>query len=245
MKILFAGPSLHRELRDLRGGAYGVALRPPARCGDIARAVREGAVAIGLVDGLFDQNASPWHKEILHALSEGVRVAGGASMGALRAAECSAFGMVGIGAVYRGYAGAEVTDDADVAQLHGPAEIGYLPLTEPWVNVAPTLARMEGAGVLGAAAVRRLGDTARRLHFTQRTYAEIVHRTPDLSRGEAEAATAWLRDNAVDQKRIDGLAVLDWLRLQPETRAKADAAWSFQATTHWLGLLESLDQDAA
>jgi hypothetical protein len=244
MKILFAGPSLHRDLHALRE-EDGLVLRGPARCGDIARAVEKGAAAIGLVDGLFDQTASPWHKEILHGLSRGVRIAGGASMGALRAAECSAFGMIGIGAIYRGYATGHVTDDADVAQLHGPAEMGYLPLTEPWVNVAPTLARMAAASVVDPASVRRLRETARALHFTRRTYPEMVVQTSGLFAGESEIASHWLREHAVDQKRIDARAVVDWLRAQPNIRDGADRAWQFQETTHWLGLLSSLGEGAA
>jgi hypothetical protein len=243
VKILFAGPSLHRDLPVLRG-SRDIAWHGPARCGDIARAVREGAAAIGLVDGLFDQNAAPWHKEILYALSRGVRVAGGASMGALRAAECDRFGMVGIGRIYRDYAVAAVTDDADVAQLHGPAELDYLPLTEPWVNVAPTLALMAEAGPIRGAALQRMTATARRLHFSQRSYREIVRQTASLSSGAAEAAIDWFLTHAIDQKRIDAHAVLDWLREQPDEPALAGPPWRLQETTQWLDLLRILDEAA-
>ena len=52
--------------------------------------------AIGVIDGYFDGVPSVWHKEILWALSQGIRVFGGASMGALRAAELDGFGMTGV-----------------------------------------------------------------------------------------------------------------------------------------------------
>jgi len=241
LKVLFAGPSLHRDLVFLSRHHGDIDWRGPARCGDIVRAVRAGATAIGLVDGLFDQNAAPWHKEILLALSLGIAVAGGASMGALRAAECSAFGMVGIGTIYGHYASGGVTDDADVAQLHAPAELNYLPLTEPWVNIEPTLRLMERGGVIGAPGIRALRATARRMHYSERTYREIVRRTEGLTPAEAEAAMGWLTDRAVDQKRIDALAVLDWLHAQPGQRVSSDLAWTFQETTQWLALLRSLD----
>lgn len=245
MKVLFAGPSLHHDLVFLRRHHGDVDWRGPARCGDIVRVVRSGATAIGLVDGLFDQNAAPWHKEILFALSIGIPVAGGASMGALRAAECGTFGMVGIGAIYGHYATGGVTDDADVAQLHAPAELNYLPLTEPWVNIEPTFALMDRQGVIGAQAVRLLAATARRMHYSERTYREIVRRTEGLTPTEADTAVHWLADHAVDQKRIDALAVLDWLRAQPEQRSSCpDLSWRLEETTQWLALLRSLD-DAA
>ena len=244
MRVLFAGPSLHHDLVFLRRHQSDVAWQGPARCGDIARAVKCGATAIGLVDGLFDQDAAPWHKEILHALTLGVQVAGGASMGALRAAECSAFGMIGIGEVYRRYATGEVTDDADVAQLHAPEELNYLPLTEPWVNIEPTFRSMEEQDVLRSKAIEALLATAKRIHYSERTYPEIVRQTAGLTEDEAATALEWLRDNAVDQKRLDALAVLEWLRSQAGVRAIKDRSWQLQETTQWTELLRTLDEDA-
>jgi len=43
------------------------------------------------------------HHELLDALEEGVAVFGGASMGALRAAELWQHGMVGVGKIFRAY----------------------------------------------------------------------------------------------------------------------------------------------
>ncbi|RUX88390.1 hypothetical protein EN930_18015 [Mesorhizobium sp. M7A.F.Ca.CA.004.11.2.1] len=77
------------------GQAFDIA--PPARCGDVMRAVLEGRKVIGLIDGLFESGPAVWHKEILFALDAGCRLLGAASMGALRAAECWQFGMIGIG----------------------------------------------------------------------------------------------------------------------------------------------------
>ena len=244
MKVLFAGPSLHHDLVFLRRHQSDVDWHGPARCGDIVRAARGGATAIGLVDGLFDQDAAPWHKEILYALSLGIPVAGGASMGALRAAECSAFGMIGIGEVYRRYATGEVTDDADVAQLHAPEELNYLPLTEPWVNIEPTFRCMEQQRVLRSTSIEALIATAKRIHYRERTYAEIVRLTEELTEDEAATALQWLRDHAIDQKRLDALAVLEWLRQQADTRQASDRPWQLQETTQWLELLRTLDEGA-
>src|SRR5262245_4299213 len=110
-------------------------MRPPAACGDILRAVRDGARAIGLIDGLFGDSPSVWHKEILAALAEGIPVYGAASMGALRAAECHRFGMIGVGRIFSEYRDGLRVADSDVAVVHGPAEVRYRPLTEALVDV--------------------------------------------------------------------------------------------------------------
>ena len=44
-----------------------------------------------------------WHKEILWAMAQGIHVFGGASIGALRAAELDVFGMKGIGRIYEDF----------------------------------------------------------------------------------------------------------------------------------------------
>ena len=243
MKIIFVGPSLHRDLSFLRRRQDDIVWAGPARCGDIARAARSGVTAIALVDGLFDQNAAPWHKEVLYALSLGLPVAGGASMGALRAAECDAFGMTGIGTIYKRYATGEIVDDADVAQLHAPEELNYLPLTEPMVNVEPTLGLLDRQGVVSAATVRVLVDAARRIHYSERTYAEIIRRSRELDPDEAQAAGTWLQSNAIDQKRLDALEVLDWLRAQSDRVPRPAHDWDFQETTQWMQLLHAIEHE--
>ena len=63
---------------------------------------------IGLVDGRYEDIAAVWHKEILYAIEQGALVFGAASMGALRAAECADFGMIGVGAVFERYRSGEL-----------------------------------------------------------------------------------------------------------------------------------------
>ena len=130
---------------------------------------------IGLVDGRYEDVAAVWHKEILYAIGEGVQVFGAASMGALRAAECADFGMIGVGAVFERYRSGELEDDAAVAQLHAPAELGYLPLTEALVNVEATIERFRKlqAVTRGGGGAARCGS-ARALFFKERTYPRIL-----------------------------------------------------------------------
>lgn len=145
LKIIFAGPSLP-DAASLAG--EGICVLPPATQGDVFAAVEQGANVIGLIDGGFEYAAPVWHKEILHALSLGVAVLGAASMGALRAAECHPFGMIGIGRIFEDYRIGRLVDDAAVALTHAPSALGSKALTVPLVNVSATLDVMEDRGLL-------------------------------------------------------------------------------------------------
>lgn len=225
MNVLFVGPSLP-DAAAFCGDAIHV--RPPAAHGDVLAAVREGATAIGIVDGNFEHVAPVWHKEILHALDQGVAVFGAASMGALRAAECDAFGMVGVGRIYQDYAAGRRVDDADVALLHGPAELGYPALSLPLVNVDATLNRVEG---LDKSEILTLRDIAAALFYKDRTWPAIIK-----AAGKAEdrdRILQLLHAATVNQKREDALALVRaMVDFCPQTPAKR-GNWSFRATTLW------------
>lgn len=206
MRVLFAGPSLHGVEPDLTG----IVSLPPARQGDIARAVLDGAGSIGLVDGYFDAVAAPWHKEILFALERGVTMLGASSMGALRAAECAAFGMRPIGVIARDYFNGTLDDDAAVAISHGPEELGYPPLSEPLVNVKPTLHRLRTLQLIDEQDHVRLWNRACRLYFKDRSVEAIF---PAEERAELMAAYVAHR---INRKADDALQLIDELKLCPE-----------------------------
>lgn len=228
MKVLFIGPSLPDAAARCGDG---IDVRPPAIHGDVLAAVRAGATAIGIVDGGFEHVAPVWHKEILHALSEGIPVFGAASMGALRAAECSAFGMVGIGQIYEDYASGRRIDDADVALLYGPTELGYPALSLPLVNVEATLDRLEASGTIGLPLAGRLRGAAHSLFYKNRTWQTIVSAAGH--QGERKDLLQLLNASTVDQKREDALALVRKLAApQLEILAKPDD-WAFRATSLW------------
>ena len=98
--VVFLGPSLDRRaaLAILPGR-----LPAPGGAGGYHEGGLRGARVIGLIDGVFFQESSVGHREILAALKSGVRVVGASSMGAIRAAELHTLGMEGMGEVYRMY----------------------------------------------------------------------------------------------------------------------------------------------
>ncbi len=135
--VVFTGPTISAsEVRELWPE---VDVQPPAARGDVLRAVRRDVTTIVLIDGYFEHRLSVWHKEILWALTRGVRVYGAASMGALRAAECAAFGMIPVGKIARQFLDGTLERDDEVAVAHASAEHGYRTASEAAVNIRETL----------------------------------------------------------------------------------------------------------
>ncbi|PWW03564.1 hypothetical protein DFR52_101245 [Hoeflea marina] len=236
MKVLFVGPTLSGAA-EMAGPA--MAVRPPARQGDIHAAVREGATAIGLVDGVFEYVAPVWHKEILFALSLGVQVLGSSSMGALRAAECDRFGMIGVGSIYRRFASGGIEDDADIAQLHAPGELGYAALTVPLVNVHATLAGLLADRSISRAEFAAIEKAAAVTFFKDRTLDAIAAVAMGLAAGRRAQIRGLLGTRYVDQKRADAMELLARLQALDDCRACPPAQWRFQATTIWAAAFRS------
>jgi hypothetical protein len=232
VKIVFAGPSLSGIAKQ-RSCEAGVLLRSPAICGDITIAVMDGAISIGLIDGCFETVRAVWHKEILYALSEGVHVFGGASMGALRAAECGCIGMQGVGAIYQRYHEGIYIDDADVAVLHGPEELDHPPLTETIADIDGWLGEAVATGVCAAASAGRVLERARSIFYKERTRERL--RETIVAMGELRALQAieagWGGNDCL--KTRDAVAVIAAVAAAPGARANGANRPEFISTAHW------------
>src|SRR5437868_3572773 len=141
---------------------------PPVSQGDIFSLCRKRPIAIGIIDGYFERVPAVWHKEILLALSQGVHVFGAASMGALRAAELHAFGMIGVGQIFQWFSDETLVADDEVAVRHGPAGIDYLPLNQSLVDIRDCCARARADGILTAHLADRIIAAATSLPFPER-----------------------------------------------------------------------------
>lgn len=228
MKVLFVGPTLF----DVPFDATGLAVRGPAQQGDILRAVEEGATVIGLVDGVFGSVPSAWHKEILYALSEGVRVLGAASLGALRAAECAAYGMEAVGGIAHEYLDGRRDADADVCLTHCPAELDYRPLSEPLVDVEATLAGLKQSGEISEAEATALLAAAAALFFADRTIDTLI-RAAQFPPERIAPLVAAYRAGRVSRKAADALLLVAQLHAAPDRRSAPPTQWSFVASDPW------------
>lgn len=131
--VVFAGPSI--SAAAICQYCAEAQVRPPVQLGDVCRLAAAEPMTLVLLDGYFSQVPAVWHKEIMQALSQGCRVIGAASMGALRAAELVAEGMEGVGWIYQQFLTGELTDDDEVALLHADATLAYQSLSLPLVNL--------------------------------------------------------------------------------------------------------------
>ena len=197
--IVFLGPSLGlKEARSLLTADY----RPPARQGDIFRAIDARPSAIILIDGVFESAPSVWHHELLAAHASGIPLLGASSMGALRAAELPKV-ITPIGEIARRFVSGEWNDDAAVALLHADATHGFRPLTVPWVNVFATARLTRRTGILSPARARALLAAADAQFYQSRTWSSLFDEL-----GWAPELRARVLAASVDLKALDARACL-------------------------------------
>ncbi|MBI5067175.1 MAG: TfuA domain-containing protein [Deltaproteobacteria bacterium] len=205
--VVFLGPSLPAAAARRLAPCT---VLPPARQGDVWRALarRPRPRAIALVDGLFEQVPSVWHRELLGALDAGVAVFGGGSMGAIRAAELAPYGMVGVGTIARWYREG-LDDDAAVALLHAGAEHGFRPFTVPLVNAWHAADRARARGVVTRSESDSIRAAAGGLPYPDRTWPAIL-RAAGRSLGPAgrERWAAFAARGLPDLKAADARATI-------------------------------------
>ncbi|MBV8120173.1 MAG: TfuA domain-containing protein [Alphaproteobacteria bacterium] len=184
------------------------------RQGDVYQAALTRPAIIGVTDGYFEVTPTVWHKEILWAMAQGIHVYGSASIGALRAAELHSFGMTGVGRIFAAYRDGILTDDDEVAVLHGPEELGYPAVTEAMVNIRATLDKAVAEGVLDRRLVARLTELGKTLFYKERSWDGILALAAGrgLPSMPLDEFMVWLGHGKVDQKRIDALEMLAAIR---------------------------------
>lgn len=233
MNIVYAGPTLsHSHIKQ----HLDCVCLPPVSHGNILDALLENPVAIGIIDGYFEGVPSVWHKEILYAMDQGVRVYGSASMGALRAAELSAFGMVGVGQIFEHYRDGLLEDDDEVAVLHGPEEAGFVTASVPLVNIRATLEKASNDHIINRSEKDALLKLAKHTFYKQRSWNRLLLNVDELF-GEPsirEKLTLWLSQHKVDQKRADAVSMLKLMNDDTvNDSAYAAKRYHFQWTSVW------------
>lgn len=201
--VVYLGPSLPvTEARAILDADY----RNPVRRGDIALLLKERTPAtIAVIDGVFLQDFSISPKEILIALDRGIPVYGASSMGALRAVELEAYGMVGVGDVFELYRSGEVDGDDEVAVVFDPDR--NVVLSEPLANVRIATRRAVDLGFLTDSSARQFIAAGKRIHYPHRTYARIFA-DADLTEDEMSRFRRFLSDERPDAKADDARALL-------------------------------------
>lgn len=231
---IFSGPTITadailKELPDAK-------IWPPVAEGDIYRLALQKPTIIGIIDGYFGNLPSVWHKEILFALKEGVHVLGSSSMGALRAVELNAFGMIGCGAIYEDYKQGRLEDDDEVTIIHGPAELGFQNLSEAMVNIRYTLAKAYQQKIISKTTQQQLIAYAKNLYYPLRSYLALwdFAAAANLPAMEILNLRTWIKTGYIDQKLLDAKDMLYMIKnMIKESIGHKSVIYHFEHTSFW------------
>jgi hypothetical protein len=187
---VYCGPTIApAAAREIVPGAV---VHPPVRHGDLLSLELSRGDAVVIVDGVFHEFAPVRHKEILELLARGVTVVGAASMGALRAAELSAYGMIGIGRIFAAYRDGIIEADDEVAVVI--AEAGDVRLSEALADIRLALRLAAEDGIISEHESGRLLEQARALPYPSRNWAALraaaALADPELAAG-ADRVSRW------------------------------------------------------
>lgn len=218
--VVYAGPTLPRT--EILRIAPAAEVHPPIEWGSLGLAQLRAGDVVVVIDGYYRDRPSVRHKELLHVLRAGVTVLGAASMGAMRAAELSDFGMLGVGTVYQLYKDGEIWGDDEVAVKHSPETRRYEAESIALVSLRHGCQLAVADGVATASAANELVSAAREIVFYDRTWpilAAAVSGQPG-----PEALLRYCRGQAVDIKARDAALAIEYGRRLRDGEQASDVA---------------------
>lgn len=201
---IYSGLSLdEKTAKDILPGAR---FSRPIRRGDLLGDVRSKFHVVCIIDGAFHHYPAVNCGEIMDALRAGMRIYGSSSMGALRASELDAHGMIGHGKIYEyvkknpffrdDYLGQTFEDEA------GKLRASSIPYIDLFFRLKPLME----ARLLAKREFDRICEFYRELHYTDRNLRVLFQmldrdfknssRLPILKRSLARK-TSQKRDDAM------------------------------------------------
>jgi len=201
--VIFLGPSMsHEEAMSILEAEY----RPPVRRGDLMD-LPDGVEVVGIVDGVILSDAAVGHREILSLVKEGIKVVGGGSMGALRAAELADFGMTGVGRIFELYRSGKIEGDDEVVLMYDPHTL--LPLSEPLINLRLNVQDAQASGLLTRQEAAWLIRELRETYFPERSYERLLNLASEIIENDNfKNFRNYLESSKKDYKKEDAKAVL-------------------------------------
>jgi len=208
--VVYTGTSItHNDARKILDADY----RAPVRRHDLRRILASPPEIIGIIDGVFFDNAAVAHREIIEALKSGIIVVGGGSMGALRASELETYGMIGIGKVFEMYRNGIIESDDEVAVTFDAGSNEALSV--PLVNIRMTVEAAKNAGVINQVQADAIIGVARKLFYPDRNYQNVVFESEKnriISGMEKKKFLEFIELNEVDIKHQDAILVLEKIK---------------------------------
>ena len=209
--IIYTGLSLPfdeaKEILDSHDDIEVIYKRPIKR-GDLGQALNENPDIIGIIDGVFHQNSSVGHKEIMAVMDKGITVVGSSSMGALRASELDSLGMTGIGYVYKQYATGKVASDDDVAVMLDSDTLESL--SEPLINMDYVFTNAVSENIITQSQKDELIKIAKSTFYPKRNYAQTLNES-NLDEKTKENLINLIRQS-VDIKKEDAKELVKYIK---------------------------------
>ncbi|WP_296806505.1 TfuA-related McrA-glycine thioamidation protein [uncultured Methanobrevibacter sp.] len=209
--IIYTGLSLSfeeaREILDSYDDVEVIYERPIKR-GDLGQALKKNPDIIGIIDGVFHQNSSVGHKEILNVINNGITVVGSSSMGALRASELDSLGMIGIGYVYEQYATGKVASDDDVAVMLDSESLEAL--SEPLINMDYIFTNAVNENIITQDEKDDLIKIAKSTFYPKRNYSQTLNES-DLDDETKGQLINFIR-TSVDIKKEDAKELIKYIK---------------------------------
>jgi len=150
---------------------------PPIKAGDLNDLIinsNNQVSYIVIIDGLYHSSLSIRHKEIIAAISRGIKVYGAGSIGALRAAELKGYGMIGHGEVFNYYANNLITSDDEVSVVHSPFS-PYTSFSVPIINLRLSIPSLIRKDLISESQSSKLLSFYESLHYTDRTKSALIN----------------------------------------------------------------------
>lgn len=208
--VIFTGNSIsHEDAKKILRANY----QPPIRRFQLEKFVQKGYRVMGIIDGIFFDRAAVGHREIISAIHAGVKVVGGASMGALRASELDTHGMIGVGKVYEWYRDGVIESDDEVAVSTNPDT--FEPISAPLVNIRETLKAAFNSGLIDEKEHYDLLELAINTYYQDRSYLGLVKEGTKKGLIPEERGKPLLDfciNKEVDVKRKDAILVLETVK---------------------------------
>jgi hypothetical protein len=208
--VIFTGNSIsHEDAKKILTANY----QPPVRRFQLEKFVQQGYKVMGIIDGIFFDRAAVGHREIISALNAGVKVVGGASMGALRASELDTHGMIGVGKVYEWYRDGVIESDDEVAVSTNPDT--FEPISVPLVNMRETLKAAMASGIIDEEEHDDLLKLAINTYYPDRSYLGLTKegaKTGLIPEEKRKILLEFCINNEIDVKRQDAVLVLETVK---------------------------------
>jgi hypothetical protein len=145
--------------------------------------------------------------------------------------------MVGVGTIFAAYASGQLVDDDAVAQVHGPAELDYIALSEPLVNIEATLDVLRKRGLVNEEEAAGIRQAARATFFKERSYDSVVAAS-SLSPPRRAVIAGLIERHRQDLKREEAAELVACVAAASDRCVTPPSHWRFEETQIWRDLLQ-------